>query len=170
MAVNYNYIATFLDSKHRFQINMIAPAIDYTKFEFPFLPEAGAENDSKDDDDDGEFLEQYEILQAMEDLIPDDAIFIGSLNDEVSNWTSWVIDDHFYLLPWKSDGFQWAFFRISWDDNWSKYEWEAISRISGVANDKEAVRELFTHWIARCKMDGPNHPPYRGLADEYCAN
>ena len=144
--------------------------IDYSAFELPLLPEADVELDEDEDegDGDGEFLTPKEkTLKIMQQRIPADAIFIGSLNEEICNWTSWELDDHFYLLPWKADGFEWALFRISWDDNWGRHEWEPISRISGVTEAKDAVRAMMDHWITKCGMDGPDNPPYGNLADEF---
>ena len=46
---------------------MTAPAIDYTKFELPFLPKAGAENDSKDDDDDELTLKSPNEIDSIYD-------------------------------------------------------------------------------------------------------
>ena len=144
--------------------------IDYSAFELPLLPEADVELDEDEDegDGDGEFLTPKEkTLKIMQQRIPADAIFIGSLNEEICNWTSWELDDHFYLLPWKADGFEWALFRISWDDNWGRYEWEPISRIRGVTEAKKAVRAMMDHWITKCGLDGPDNPPYGNLADEF---
>lgn len=115
--------------------------IDYSAFKLPLLPDTAP----APDDEDEETPSREEVLEAMQERIPADAIFIGSLNEEICNWTSWELDDHFYLLPWKADGFEWALFRISWDDNWGRYEWEPISRISGVTEAKKAVRAMMDH-------------------------
>jgi hypothetical protein len=138
--------------------------IDYSAFKLPLLPDTAP---APDDDEDEESPSKEEVLEAMQERIPANAIFIGSLNEEICNWTSWELDDHFYLLPWKADGFEWALFRISWDDNWGRYEWEPISRISGVTEAKNAVRAMMDHWITKCGMDGPDNPPYGNLADEF---
>ena len=104
------------------------------------LPDAARAPDDDEGDEDEESPSKEEVRAAMQERIPANAIFIGSLNDEVCNWTSWELDDHFYLLPWKAGGFDWALFRITWDDNWGRYEGEPISRISGVTEAKKAVR------------------------------
>ena len=142
---------------------MTPPNIDYSAFKLPLLPDTAP----APDDEDEETPSREEVLEAMQEQIPADAIFIGSLNEEICNWTSWELDDHFYLLPWKADGFEWALFRISWDDNWGRYEWQSISRISGVTEAKDAVRAMMDHWITKCGMDGPDNPPYGNLADEF---
>ena len=147
---------------------MPTPNIDYASFELPLLPGETPAPDDDEGDEDEESRSREEVLEAMQERIPADAIFIGSLNDEVCNWTSWELDDHFYLLPWKkADGFDWALFRISWDDNWGRHDWEPISRISDVTEAKKAVRAMMDHWITKCGLDGPDNPPYGNLADEF---
>lgn len=47
------------------------------------------------------------------------------------------------------------------------YEWEPISRISGVTEAKKAVRAMMDHWITKCGLDGPDNPPYGNLAGEF---
>ena len=56
-----------------------------------------------------------------------------------------------YIVPWnESDDYDWALFRISWDDNWGKWEWYTELRISGIDCHKEAgklmTKALFESW------------------------
>ena len=106
--------------------------VDYTEFSLPFFKTVYAKDDqddeSEEDDDDENAgpLSKEDALEAMQDLIPSFVHPIGSVEDTVENWTSWLSEDHFYLIPWQGDDFQWALFRISWDDNWGKWEWESL--------------------------------------------
>ena len=59
------------------------------------------EDDYDEDDEAEESLFKEEALAAMPERIPAGGISIGSINDEVGNWTSWEVDDHFYPRPWK---------------------------------------------------------------------
>ena len=135
--------------------------IDYSKFNLP-LPTAG---DSGKDLEEEALLSKDEMLDAMQGLIPKEAIFIGSIDSKIDNWTSWEIEDHFYLMPINSDGFNWAFFRITWDDNWARYDLDLISRAKGVASASKAVQEMMASWIKKCRIEGPEVQAYSGLAN-----
>ena len=141
---------------------MKRPRISFADFQLPFLANKspGPETE-QDDEEDGTNLED------MEGLLPKEAIFLGSIDDEVSNWTSWKVDDHYYLLPWDDGKFDWALFRITWDDNWCRYDWSCDARISGVADPKEAarrmLRKLFAHWEIDLRKSTSS--PYRDLLE-----
>ncbi len=135
--------------------------IDYSKFNLP-LPTAG---DSDKDSEEEALLSKDEMLDAMQGLIPKEAIFIGSIDSKIDNWTSWEIEDHFYLMPINSDGFNWALFRITWDDNWARYDLDLISRAKGVASASKAVQEMMASWIKKCRIEGPEEQAYSGLAN-----
>ena len=135
--------------------------IDYSKFSLP-LPTA---DDSDKDLEEDAPLSKDEMLDAMQGLIPKEAIFIGSIDSKIDNWTSWEIEDHFYLIPINSDGFNWAFFRITWDDNWARYDLDLISRAKGVASASNAVQEMMASWIKKCRIEGPEEQAYSGLAN-----
>ena len=91
--------------------------------------------DPNDDawDEEGEpILDNDEILEQMLDVIPADALSLGSFEDEVDNFTSWQTNDRYYVVPWKGEDFDWALFRISWDDNWGRFQWESCGRVGCV--------------------------------------
>jgi hypothetical protein len=111
------------------------------------------------DDEDNELANEpeedpdpAEVLEAMQDAIPKDALSLGSLEYELdhSPGLSWRIEDHFYLVPLKDDPYQWALIRITWDDNYGSYGWAAGAFGSGFRDAKEASRamvfELFERW------------------------
>ncbi len=126
--------------------------IDFETFVLPFMAD-DTSNDAKKSDEENEEEDEYsreDALDAMQQKIPRDAIQLGETEGEVDNWTSWEIDDHYYLLPWEGGQFDWALIRISWDDNWGRYDWESCARISGVSNPTVAARvmveKLFDRW------------------------
>jgi hypothetical protein len=93
-----------------------------------------------------------EVLEAMQDAIPKDALSLGCLEYEIdhSPGLSWRIEDHFYLVPLKGEPYEWALIRITWDDNWSAYQWCQDAVGSGFSNPRDAgrmmVAELFNRW------------------------
>ncbi len=92
---------------------------------------------------------RYEQLEALEDKIPDQCIFLGQINSETdhSPGLTWVTEDYYYLLPWEGPEYDWGLFRITWDDNWENFGWSADARIKGVTDPKEAGRQLFAALI-----------------------
>ena len=157
--------------------------VDYTEFSLPFFKtvyaedqeesddKANADQDDESEDDEDEEnpgpLSKEDALEAMQDLIPSSVHHIGTVEDTAENWTSWLSEDHFYLIPWQGDDFQWALFRISWDDNWEKWEWESLARIPEVKDHREAALQMFNGWMKTCSMTGPEYQPYKDLIDEF---
>ena len=92
------------------------------------------EADVEENEDEDQDIEQFE------NKLPRDATFLGQIDDEVLNFTSWKIEDHYYMVPWEGPEFDWAVFRISWDDNWGRYDWSGDMRIKGVPDRKEAAK------------------------------
>lgn len=121
--------------------------IDFKTFNLPFT-QVDTE-DSPEEDEDVEY-DRDEDLDEKQALIPSNAIELGILRDVVENFTTWETEDYFYLIPWPEDGFDWALFRISWDDNWGRFDWLAEARIGGVRDSREAARKgieaLFGQW------------------------
>src|SRR5687767_1181267 len=132
---------------------METPVLNFEHFQLPFLMESGdlmgpdTANDDNDEDDeedeekeDGEEDEWEEedadlVKENMEDKVPNTAIFLGQVETEVRNWTSWTIQDDYYILPLQDDEFDWALFRISWDDNLGGWDWSPDGRIKGCVNN-----------------------------------
>jgi len=109
---------------------------EFGSFVLPFMRNAGRER-----------AEEWEVLHQR---VPKEAGYLGSVQTEVSNWTSWRVDDHYYVLPLDEGPFRWALFRISWDDNYGHYGWSGDVRASGIANGRQAAgrmaRALFRRW------------------------
>ena len=103
-----------------------------------------------DDEDPEEQPSRRDILERMQANIPASAVDVGNFRHEVSNWTSWQLDEYFYVTPWDEPGFDWALFRIGWDDNWGRYYWGSCARITGVKQPMAAARAmvggLFGKW------------------------
>jgi hypothetical protein len=59
-------------------------------------------------------------------------------------------------------------FRISWDDNWGRYEWSCDARISDVPDGKVAAREMFTAVMARwgIDLDDSENASYREFLED----
>lgn len=96
----------------------------------------------EDDEEEEQEYSRDEALDEMQSAIPATAIELGTLEDEVENFTTWEIKDHFYVIPWELDEYDWALFRISWDDNWGRYDWNTCARVSGVKDYREAARTM----------------------------
>ena len=124
------------------------PAVSFAKFHLSFMDLPFV--NKGDDEDPEEPPSRRDILERMQANIPDSAVDVGNFRHEVSNWTSWRLDEYFYVTPWDRPGFDWALFRITWDDNWGRYHWETCARITGVKQPRAAARAmvggLFEKW------------------------
>ncbi len=124
--------------------------INFDYFELPFINEISSHNDD-DSEEENENISSSAKKELMESMLPNLTIHLGSVETEVDNWTSWVVKDDFYLYPLNNEEFDWALFRISWDDNWNTWKWSFDARLKGFAdNYKDASRfilyELFKKW------------------------
>ena len=128
------------------------PTISFKEYDLDFMaidPNEGAYDEETGD----QLISDEEILERMETSIPGDAVFLGSLRNEIdhSPGLTWVLKDDFYIMPWHADSqFDWAVFRISWDDNYGRWEWQTDVRIKGTRNKrtaaKSAIGALFDSW------------------------
>lgn len=143
-------------------MNQTQPKVNLENFQLDFMNSTPGAHDG--DDDRG--TSQSEALEMMQELIPSSAEEIGEFRNEVDNWTSWQSDDRYYILPWEGDDFDWALFRISWDDNWGRYDWGSCARISGMDDSMEAakvmLKGLFQSW--KIDIDDPDNG-YREFID-----
>jgi hypothetical protein len=157
--------------------------VDFSSFSLGLMDDmyesASDDDPGVDDDGDAEDAEEaeeedpvepdhIEIFEKMEASLPKDAIEIGVLEDMVSNWTSWKIEVHYYLVPLRDQQHQWALVMIRWDDNWGRYEWESGARGSGFKSAKDArrtmVRRLFEH--QRIDLEAERNEAYREFLDQ----
>lgn len=113
-------------------------AINFDTFELSFLSKnkeiAFEENIEEPNHD--------EIKQEMESLIPKEAFYIGSLETEIENWAQWTIEDDYYIIPLIDDSYDWALFRISWDDNFGNWDWCFDARLTGLKQNYKAAARL----------------------------
>jgi hypothetical protein len=159
--------------------------INTTSFKLPFLDSVKkleveipkddnsiSEEPQEDDDynDDEEEINSEELLLEKQNLLPTEAIFLGSIDsEEEENWNSWVNKAEYYILPLTEGDYDWAIFHIRWDDNWGRWEWSADARISGGIQDfKIAARlvlsRLWQDWDIDLK--DPDNSPYQQILDE----
>lgn len=130
-----------------------SPEISLKDFSLPFL--SVPKEEVLDEDEELEDLDKDEQLQKMEALLPADAISLGCLSGEVAHspGLTWELEDYYYLLPWKEDGYDWAMVRITWDDNWGQFDWTTDARIKGVKDPKQAALQLFQGLIEHWNID-----------------
>ena len=132
------------------------PIINFDSFELPFIVE------SSEREDDDRSQEPSEVKEMMESALPNSVHFLGNLEAEIENWTTWNINDDYYIAPITDDNFNWALFRITWDDNWGNWEWSLDARLSGFEGDYKAaakfiIARLYENWNIDLK-DKSNRP------------
>ena len=142
--------------------------ISYENFSLSFMNENETE-ENHDEYEEEEYSEQSgQDIEEFESKLPRDAVFLGALNDEVENFTSWEINDHYYIVPLKDDAYDWALFRISWDDNWGRFEWQPDARIKGASDYKDAAKRMLSGLFATWGHDltKKEYAPYKQLLEE----
>lgn len=133
---------------------MDRPNLNFEMFELPFFIETKDYllPDVSDYDIEEEKEDSDMVKENMESRIPKSAIYLGPVEGDVENsTTTWITQDEYYIYPLKDDEYDWALFRICWDDNWGRWEWSSDGRIKGLkTNYKEAARlilyELWKQW------------------------
>ena len=137
--------------KHKnYQTNKLKKTkIDYEPFVLPF-----SQVDEEDDDTDYESKDyQDQAKEKMEALIPSCAIFLGTVDSNIENWSSWRVDDDYYIMPLKDDAYDWALFRVTWDDNWMRWDWSFDCRLKGFSdNPQEAAKYMLTRVWRKWKI------------------
>ena len=132
------------------------PIINFDSFDLPFIVE------SSEQEDDDRSQEPYEVKEMMESVLPNSVHFLGNIEAEIENWTTWNINDDYYITPITDENFNWALFRITWDDNWGNWEWSLDARLSGFKDDYKAaakfiIARLYENWNIDLK-DKSNRP------------
>jgi hypothetical protein len=126
--------------------------LNFEAFELPFIIDSI--ETIEDDDFEEKELRASEVKENMESLIPEQTIFLGCVDSEIENWTSWNINDNYYLYPLIDNDYDWALFRISWDDNWGRWVWVFDARLKGcVGNYKNAASILIAELWDKWKLD-----------------
>ena len=139
---------------------MEEPIISFEEFQLPFSSKStgvvGNEDTSKSHSEMevDEELGASKIKENMESSIPQEAIFIGGIDSEVENWTTWSIQDEYYIIPLNDVRYDWALFRLSWDDNWDTWNWSFDARLRGYrSNFKEAAKYILLILWKRWGLD-----------------
>jgi len=128
-------------------------SLDFSSYRLPFL------DDSEGEESDTDF-------ESLLEMLPNDAITLGRTTSEVVNWTSWKMEDLFFLLPLQGEEWNLALFRLSWDDNWGKWQWVADCRIKGEFSGYKMpalimLKALFNHFQIDLSM--PTNAAYKNL-------
>jgi hypothetical protein len=131
--------------------------VSFEKFILPF----GTVNPELSGDvlDDFDYdLDIEESKYRMENAIPKEAIHLGTIETEVEGGMAFDIYDEYYLLSISEGNFNWALFRLSWDDNWEKWQWCFDARIESDIEDyqtlsKLVLTKLWDHWEVDWESD-----------------
>ncbi|MBL0234079.1 MAG: hypothetical protein IPQ08_10465 [Chitinophagaceae bacterium] len=116
--------------------------INTTEFVLPFLVDLCDEIDSGHE------------LWDLEEMLPKEAVYLGSIDSELANWTHWTIKEEYYIIPLANEDFDWALFRILWDDNNGKWDWSADARLKGqFKNPEPAAIEILKHLWPKWDID-----------------
>jgi len=115
--------------------------------DLPFMRTQEEEFDEQEEDvadEDPEEPTSDEVLEQMQAAIPADAKSLGTLEYHLdhSPGLSWKIEDHFYLVPLQGEKYEWALIRITWDDNYGRYQWAEDAVGSGFGDARAAARAM----------------------------
>lgn len=142
---------------------MMQCIINFEKFELSFADISSDlidESENEFDDD----LDIEESKYQMENVIPKDAIHLGSIETDVEGVISFDIYDDYYIIPISDINFNYALFRLSWDDNWEKWKWCFDARINTDIQDVNVLstlvlEKLWDHWA----LDWRDNNSYKSL-------
>lgn len=142
--------------------------LNYDVFELPFVELMDEYNQSENAIDFDEIDDHDTIKECMERIIPKEAKLLGSIDMDVENWTTWEIKDDYYIIPLKNDYFDWAVFRIVWDDNWGRWDWCFDGRIKGFKKAPfDAAKTFLTNAWEKWQIDlsDSDYIAYKRLLD-----
>lgn len=118
------------------------------------------------------FEEEAPDKEDITDNIPESAVFLGEINLDVDSAVSgvtWDVEEEYYIMPWNDGDFDWALFRVYYDDNEDLWSVNPDARISGgIKSYKEAailmLRDLFKSW--GINIDDPEYEDYKEFLEE----
>jgi len=94
--------------------------VDFNNFQLPFLSKSGY------------VLEQgIRDIDVMLNYTPENALLLGRNKYTVDNWRSWEEEDLYFILPLENHDWDYALFRVIWDDNYTCWAWSSDCRIKG---------------------------------------
>ena len=142
---------------------MMKCIINYEKFKLSFAVISSDLNDESENDIDEDF-DIEESKSQMEDILPYNAIFLGSIVTDVQGGISFDIYEDYYIIPISDLNFNYALFRLSWDDNWEQWKWCFDARINTDIQDinvlsKLVLEKLWDHWA----LDWRDNNSYKSL-------
>jgi hypothetical protein len=143
--------------------------LNYEVFELPFVTFMEENNPGIDEIDFDEIVDHDEIRELMERVLPKEAVLLGSIEMDVANWTTWEIKDYYYIIPLENEDFDWAVFRITWDDNWGRWDWCFDGRIKGFKDSMyEAAKVFLTDAWEKWDIDleDEDYSPYKSLIED----
>jgi hypothetical protein len=137
--------------------------VNFEKFVLSFTNISSDLIDESENDIDEDF-DIEEAKSQMEDILPNNAIRLGSIETEVEGGISFDIYDDYYIIPISDLNFNYAVFRLSWDDNWEKWQWCCDARIESDIQDINMLSKLFLeklwdHW----RLDWKEDDSYKSL-------
>ena len=95
------------------------------------------EENNEDEIDETELKEVSRM--NLIDSLPDEKIHLGTLEYEVDNWGNYEYADEYFIMPLLEEDYNWAFFRLYWDDNWCKWEICPEARCKTLSEDYRLV-------------------------------
>ena len=131
--------------------------VNFEEFVLPFTVISSDLIDESENDIDEDF-DIEESKSQMEDILPNNAIRLGSIETEVEGGISYDIYDDYYIIPISDLNFNYAVFRLSWDDNWEQWHWCFDARIETDIQDinvlsKLVLEKLWVYWELDWKDD-----------------
>lgn len=140
--------------------------LSFEDFELPFIDEVPDYPDEAEEESEDFSFNTSHQKALMEEAIPVDYYFLGTIDINASTWS---VEADYYLLPLKDESFDWALFRINWDDNWSRWEWVFDARLKGLQDEPmEAARLMLTElWkVWGIDVSKPEGRVYRELLED----
>lgn len=108
--------------------------INFDTFELDFLPKFRALNLNELNIEPNEYGLK-EIHKHLKEVLPEKTRFIGALNDSYESYTSWMICENYYITS-LTNNFDWALFRVYWDELDMVWQIQFDARLKGSINDR----------------------------------
>lgn len=129
------------------------------------LSEVLCPNVGQPEDDDYDRDESREKEQSR--LMPSAAL-VAHFEDEVQNWTSWILELEYYVCEVPGKSATYLLFELSWDDNWGNWQWRSCAAVSEAPDQKEAIQTLLKHY-ARSELEFEQEGEWRNFLEKLLA-
>jgi hypothetical protein len=140
--------------------------LSFEDFELPFVDEVPDYPDEEEGESEDFSFDTTNQKALMEEALPAEYTFLGTIDTNIGTWS---VEADYYLLPLKDESFDWALFRINWDDNWGLWEWAFDSRLKGFKDQPfEAAQLMLTELWKSWNIDisKPEGRAYRQFLEE----